>query len=154
MWGLAVLAYEIWTYGELPYKGMTNQMVLTKVLAGFRLSRPDIYPADLWDIVVACWNADYHTRPTFKQLRESLQPLVVATGKFMWICIKCSSCYVIETVYCMDISLDFPLQSHRFLTGRALPHQLPCPDPPRCRGHAELLPAAPHSVDPLRRVAV
>ncbi len=68
MWSLGVLAYEIWTYGDQPYKGMTNQAVWTKVSSGYRLPQPDLCAKNVYDVMLSCWDANYHSRPTFTQL--------------------------------------------------------------------------------------
>ncbi|EDQ86539.1 uncharacterized protein MONBRDRAFT_28240 [Monosiga brevicollis MX1] len=41
VWSLGILLYEIYTDGEMPYKGWSNQRVWVEVASGFRLARPD-----------------------------------------------------------------------------------------------------------------
>ena len=76
VWALGVLAYEIWTYGELPYKGMTNTVVLSRVIEGYQLPRPDGCSTAIFNVIASCWTRDYHTRPDCNSLATTLRETV------------------------------------------------------------------------------
>nr|BAG55490.1 receptor-type protein tyrosine kinase [Monosiga ovata] len=73
VWSLGVVAYEIWTFGELPYKGMTNRLMVVRVLDGFRLPQPPDCTAEMFAVIQQCWQADHHRRPTLASLATTLQ---------------------------------------------------------------------------------
>jgi hypothetical protein len=64
--------YELWSNGELPYKGMTVQQVWVEVLAGHRMSAPQSCPPAYYTLMTMCWEADPHTRPTFDAIIQGL----------------------------------------------------------------------------------
>ena len=67
VWSFGILLFEIWTNAELPYLGMNNDKVWTKVLAGYRLPCPPECPQEVYSIMKACW-ADGGYRPLFSEL--------------------------------------------------------------------------------------
>ena len=69
-WAYGVLLYEIWTKAEMPYKGMTNQKVWVEVAAGYRLSCPSGCMSAVHGVMMQCWKANAHERPTFTYLRK------------------------------------------------------------------------------------
>jgi hypothetical protein len=86
VWSCGILAYEMWTYGELPYKGMTNQDVAAKVVDGFRLRPPSTCARPIFDVIARCWIGDYHARPTFPELVSAFKaclPEQVPKGMFV-----------------------------------------------------------------------
>jgi len=62
-----------------PYDGMSNDMVIVRVTAGFRLPRPADCPRYVYSmLMMQCWNADPALRPTFAGLRAS--PTLASQG--------------------------------------------------------------------------
>ena len=74
VWSFGILMYEIWTQATIPYMGMNNDKVWTKVLAGYRLPRPEDCPAAVYETMRKCWAA-YCERPTFAQISRVLPSL-------------------------------------------------------------------------------
>ena len=66
VWSFGVLMYEIWTQAMLPYHGMSNDRVWTKVMAGFRLPRPLECPEEVHAVMLACWSGAGSRPPFFK----------------------------------------------------------------------------------------
>ena len=66
VWSFGVLMYEIWTQAMLPYHGMSNDRVWTKVMAGFRLPRPLECPEEVHAVMLACWSGPGSRPPFFK----------------------------------------------------------------------------------------
>ena len=53
-----------------PYETMSNDMVIIRVSAGYRLTRPADCPRDVYSkLMIQCWNANPALRPTFAGLR-------------------------------------------------------------------------------------
>lgn len=76
VWSLGVVIFEIFTYGELPYKGMTNQLVLTNVQMGFRLAKPPGCPDQVYGVMLRCWAGEYKDRPKFSALVQRVHRLL------------------------------------------------------------------------------
>ena len=69
VWSFGIVLYELITYGQTPYPGMTNEDVLVKVPKGYRLSCPTACPEKLYNIMTSCWNNNADNRPTFDYLK-------------------------------------------------------------------------------------
>jgi hypothetical protein len=59
--------YEIWTKGEIPYAGMTNQKVWVSIMSGYRLPRPNGCSSESYALMLDCWHV-CGLRPTFASL--------------------------------------------------------------------------------------
>eukprot|EP00042_Codosiga_hollandica_P054410 m.736092 g.736092 ORF g.736092 m.736092 type:complete len:726 (+) comp58894_c0_seq2:49-2226(+) len=72
VWSFAVTVWEIFTDGLTPFKELKAVDVPKKVRAGLRLAQPPTVPADVWAMLVACWEFDRLKRPTFAKIIETL----------------------------------------------------------------------------------
>jgi len=54
-----------------PYDSMSNDMVIIRVTAGYRLPRPADCPRNVHKLMMQCWNVDPTLRPTFAALVAS-----------------------------------------------------------------------------------
>lgn len=68
VWSFGVLLMEIITFGEEPYKGMPNAQVLELLGKGYRMPKPESCPDQLYEVMLACWDAEQSLRPTFNRL--------------------------------------------------------------------------------------
>ncbi|XP_058469429.1 tyrosine-protein kinase SRK2 isoform X2 [Solea solea] len=73
VWSFGVLLYEIMTFGQMPYPGMSNYQVVQKVPLGHRMPRPPKCPQVMYDIMMDCWKKDEQERPTFETLQWKLE---------------------------------------------------------------------------------
>ncbi|NXD13283.1 SRMS kinase, partial [Nothocercus nigrocapillus] len=73
VWSYGILLYEVFTYGQIPYEGMTNQETVRQITRGYRLPRPSCCPAEIYGIMLECWNGNTEERPSFLALRERLR---------------------------------------------------------------------------------
>ncbi|XP_008578071.1 PREDICTED: tyrosine-protein kinase Srms [Galeopterus variegatus] len=71
-WSFGVLLYEVFTYGQCPYEGMTNHETLQQIARGYRLPRPAACPAEVYVLMLECWKGSPEERPTFAMLQERL----------------------------------------------------------------------------------
>ena len=71
VWSFGVLLWEIWSQGDMPYKGMSNEKVWAKVTDGYRLDCPENCPADLYTLMVSSWALE-GSRPTFSDIYQNL----------------------------------------------------------------------------------
>lgn len=75
VWSFGIVLYEIITYGQEPYAGMTGAEVIHQVENGYRLPRPPGCPSTLYEIMDLCWSEDPSERPTFETLKWTLWDL-------------------------------------------------------------------------------
>ncbi|VEL07178.1 unnamed protein product [Protopolystoma xenopodis] len=75
MWSFGVLLWEIYSFGRLPYLGISVNDVLAEVESGYRLPRPDACPAELYTIMQRAWQAVPRARPQFCGVLDQLQAI-------------------------------------------------------------------------------
>nr|XP_033770818.1 tyrosine-protein kinase Srms [Geotrypetes seraphini] len=75
VWSYGIVLFEIFTYGEQPYSGMTNREVLEQLSHGYRLPRPRACPVDVYQIMLSCWRDEEDMRPSFQNLRDKLNSI-------------------------------------------------------------------------------
>ncbi|CAH2104095.1 unnamed protein product [Euphydryas editha] len=64
VWSFGVLLYEIVTFGSLPFQGLSNGEVLSRVKGGQTLELPIGLKPQLEGLIKSCWQHDYKARPT------------------------------------------------------------------------------------------
>ena len=104
-WSFGVLLWEIYTFGEFPYKGISDLALVSYLKAGTRLSEPPMLTeAEMWvvplcfvcflllqniwsvfvrtvsvcfsyELMLVCWEWDPAARPTFTELRVKLNDI-------------------------------------------------------------------------------
>lgn len=73
IWSFGVVLYEVITYGQAPYIGMSNSDVMLKVQEGYRLPKPSTCPYILYEMMQNCWEEEPESRPTFQALQSQLE---------------------------------------------------------------------------------
>lgn len=68
MWSFGIVIWEIFSLGQIPYPGMTNQEALTFVTSGNRLDAPQLCPSELAKVMKQCWKEQPQDRPSFSEL--------------------------------------------------------------------------------------
>ena len=69
VWSFGIVLYEIVTYGNSPYIGMSNTQVIKEVQEGYRIPCPEHCQEKLYNIMLSCWNKEFQNRPTFETLK-------------------------------------------------------------------------------------
>ncbi|XP_034881457.1 tyrosine-protein kinase Srms isoform X3 [Mirounga leonina] len=72
VWSFGVLLYEVFTYGQCPYEGLSNHETLQQVTRGYRLPRPASCPAEVYTLMLECWKGSPEERPAFATLQKKL----------------------------------------------------------------------------------
>lgn len=67
-----MVLWEIWTYGEMPYKGWTNKKVAEQVSEGYRLPKPATCPDAVYELMIKCWTKNMKRRVTFSKANQAL----------------------------------------------------------------------------------
>ncbi|XP_069099311.1 tyrosine-protein kinase Srms [Pleurodeles waltl] len=76
VWSYGVLLYEVFSYGQQPYKGWNNRETIDQICNGYRLPRPEICPVDVYSMMLECWRELPHLRPTFQELKQKLNTVL------------------------------------------------------------------------------
>ena len=75
VWSFGVVLHEIVTYGDPPYPGWTNALVLKRIQEGYHMPQPVGCPDKLYKIMCACWSENAVSRPSFALLQQQLHEL-------------------------------------------------------------------------------
>ncbi|KAF7207375.1 tyrosine-protein kinase FRK [Nothobranchius furzeri] len=73
VWSFGILLYEIMTFGQMPYPGMSNIQAVQWLSKGHRMACPPKCPKVLHDIMLKCWKENESDRPTFETLQWQLE---------------------------------------------------------------------------------
>ncbi|XP_018431109.1 PREDICTED: mast/stem cell growth factor receptor Kit [Nanorana parkeri] len=74
VWSYGILLWEIFSLGSSPYPHMPVDSKFYKMIKdGYRMLSPECSPAELYEIMKSCWNADPVKRPTFKQIVQMVE---------------------------------------------------------------------------------
>ncbi|XP_025266682.1 tyrosine-protein kinase receptor torso isoform X1 [Camponotus floridanus] len=76
VWAFGILLWEIITLGAMPYPGTPTNRILQLLKSGYRMERPPNCGRELYDIMYSCWNLRPQSRPTFTELKQSLDKLL------------------------------------------------------------------------------
>ncbi|CEF70306.1 Tyrosine-protein kinase receptor torso [Strongyloides ratti] len=72
VWAYGILLYEIFSFGEVPYKTVQLYDLVDYLGAGNRLTQPEFCIDEVYKIMSDCWNEDPEKRPTFVYLKECM----------------------------------------------------------------------------------
>ncbi|KAL5012543.1 hypothetical protein ScPMuIL_011094 [Solemya velum] len=73
VWAFGVLLWELATYGMSPYPGVELTEVYHLLERGYRMERPAGCPANVYELIMRCWQWEPKDRPTFKEIKNSLE---------------------------------------------------------------------------------
>ena len=77
VWSFGVLVSELVTHGRDPYPDLSTRDVAKKVCDGWRMPKPLECPNDTYHLMMTCWEQDHMLRPSFSQLRDRLDKMVM-----------------------------------------------------------------------------
>uniref|UniRef100_A0A8C9ZIH8 receptor protein-tyrosine kinase n=1 Tax=Sander lucioperca TaxID=283035 RepID=A0A8C9ZIH8_SANLU len=82
VWSYGILLWEIFSLGGTPYPGMVvDSSFYNKIKSGYRMSKPEHAPQDLYEMMMKCWNSEPEKRPTFLGLSETVSSLLPSSYK-------------------------------------------------------------------------
>lgn len=76
VWMFACCVWEIFMYGEKPFRGVKNNEVLSRIESGDRLRLPDQCPPNLYSLMCQCWSYDPSRRPNFSEIKKTLEVIL------------------------------------------------------------------------------
>ncbi|XP_050308288.1 focal adhesion kinase 1 isoform X1 [Anthonomus grandis grandis] len=77
VWMFGVCIWEILMLGVKPFQGVKNNDVIGKIDNGERLPLPENCPPRLYSLMSQCWSYEPSKRPSFKDIREILQEILI-----------------------------------------------------------------------------
>ncbi|XP_015241041.1 PREDICTED: platelet-derived growth factor receptor alpha [Cyprinodon variegatus] len=82
VWSYGILLWEIFTLGGTPYPGMVvDSSFYNKIKSGYRMSKPEHAPQDVYEMMMKCWNSEPEKRPSFMGLSENMASLLPSSYK-------------------------------------------------------------------------
>ncbi|CAH2277346.1 fibroblast growth factor receptor 4 [Pelobates cultripes] len=81
IWSFGILTWEIFTLGGSPYPGIPVEELFKLLREGHRMDKPSNCTHELYMLMRECWHAVPSQRPTFKQLVEHLDRILVAVSE-------------------------------------------------------------------------
>ncbi|XP_067937435.1 uncharacterized protein [Watersipora subatra] len=79
VWSFGVTIWELYADGSSPYPAIGNLTVLQDCLdAGYRLSKPDKLPSNLYDLMRLMWNHEPSFRPSFTELHTAIKTYILS----------------------------------------------------------------------------
>ncbi|XP_005941952.1 KIT proto-oncogene, receptor tyrosine kinase b isoform X1 [Haplochromis burtoni] len=92
VWSYGILLWEIFSLGNSPYPGMQVGSAFYRMIQeGHRMSRPEYAPAEMYDMMLSCWNHDPLKRPSFKKLVEKTELLLSENTKNVYLTLSNAS---------------------------------------------------------------
>jgi len=80
---LGILMWEIVTLGGTPYPGLAADEVIKKIRDGYRLEKPEHCKREMYNIMYYCWDTDPNQRPTFTELVDLLDKLLISENDYI-----------------------------------------------------------------------
>ncbi|KAK7889609.1 hypothetical protein WMY93_025169 [Mugilogobius chulae] len=82
VWSYGILLWEIFSLGGTPYPGMVvDSSFYNKIKSGYRMSKPEHAPLDVYEVMMKCWNSEPEKRPSFLGLSETVATLLPSSYK-------------------------------------------------------------------------
>ncbi|KAM9761907.1 platelet-derived growth factor receptor alpha [Menidia menidia] len=82
VWSYGILLWEIFSLGGTPYPGMVvDSSFYNKIKSGYRMSKPEHAPHDVYEMMMKCWNSEPEKRPSFMGLSENVASLLPCSYK-------------------------------------------------------------------------
>ncbi|XP_074035824.1 tyrosine protein kinase receptor torso [Leptinotarsa decemlineata] len=83
VWSFGILLWEIVTLGSTPYPGIATHDILGLLTSGNRMSKPEDCSEALYSIMTKCWKDEPSARPSFLEIRQSLDELLETHSDYL-----------------------------------------------------------------------
>ncbi|XP_078371996.1 uncharacterized protein LOC144655586 [Oculina patagonica] len=77
VWSYGVVMWEIATVGGTPYPLLGNAELMRRLKTGYRMEKPDMCSDNFYAMMLDCWKQDRDERPSFQELLERLEQLML-----------------------------------------------------------------------------
>ncbi|KAJ8049287.1 Tyrosine-protein kinase HTK16 [Holothuria leucospilota] len=68
--------WEVLTFGDTPYTGMTGEEIAHEIRHNRFLERPNLCQSYQFDVMLSAWNISLEQRPTFEEISTLLRKTV------------------------------------------------------------------------------
>ncbi|CAG7731657.1 unnamed protein product [Allacma fusca] len=68
IWMFGVILWELFTFGEIPWKGLTGTQIAQKIIEGKCLIQPEACPCEVYGFIRKCWCAHPEKRPAVQEI--------------------------------------------------------------------------------------
>ncbi|XP_069102517.1 tyrosine-protein kinase Fer-like isoform X2 [Argopecten irradians] len=76
VWSFGILMWEVFSYGQTPYSGMTNNQARERVDDGYRMPPPEGTPEPVYKLMLKIWEYDTSKRPHFAEVMKELTNII------------------------------------------------------------------------------
>ncbi|KAL9889707.1 fibroblast growth factor receptor homolog 1 [Glossina fuscipes] len=84
VWSYGILLWEIMTFGAQPYPTiMSAEELYTYLMSGHRMDKPAKCSLNIYMLMRQCWHFDATARPTFAEIVENLDKLLLANEDYL-----------------------------------------------------------------------
>ena len=80
VWSFGVVMWEVFSFAMLPYNGLSNDDAAKAIKEFTILEQPTNCPVSIYEIMKKCWDAQTSGRPTFKNLCDQLDKLIMSVS--------------------------------------------------------------------------
>ncbi|XP_067615795.1 fibroblast growth factor receptor homolog 1 [Eurosta solidaginis] len=84
VWSYGILLWEIMTFGAQPYPTiMSAEELYSYLMSGQRMEKPSKCSLNIYMLMRQCWHFDASARPTFAEIVENLDKLLLANEDYL-----------------------------------------------------------------------
>jgi receptor tyrosine kinase len=76
VWSYGIVLWEIFSFAQQPYSGMTHEEVIKFIKDGNTMTPPSDTTPEICEMMQHCWHRKASSRPSFQTLHQSLKALV------------------------------------------------------------------------------
>lgn len=83
VWSYAVCLWEIFTFCAKPYAEIEPTEIVSSIIKGVRLSKPQMVSTDIYLLLLKCWLENPIARPTFAKLSEDFAKMSLEPKRYL-----------------------------------------------------------------------
>ena len=76
VWSFAVFCWELFEHAKTPYPGIAVDGVVTFVLRGNRMAKPQECTDAMYDLMLQCWQLEPKSRPPFSAIVSMIEAMI------------------------------------------------------------------------------
>lgn len=76
VWSFGILMWEVFSGGQTPYSGMSNNQARERVDSGYRMPVPEGTPETVYKLMLKIWEYDTTKRPHFAEIVKDLSGII------------------------------------------------------------------------------
>ena len=83
VWSYGVCLWELFTFCAKPYAELGPTETVRALVKGVRLAKPQMASIDVYTILLRCWLEKSYTRPSFKELSDEFEKMVLEPKRYL-----------------------------------------------------------------------